>query len=110
MNEKIIKPGVVKRITDQIKDKNPLYTTEAVDNVLSAFFDVITTAIADGDSIILNGYMTVKPQHRAEIVTSGNIGEKTVVPEHYAVRLKAGTQLKEAAKQLTEKQIGGNNE
>ena len=110
MNEKIIKPGVVKRITDQIKDKNPLCTTEAVDDVLTAFFNVITTAIAEGDSIILKGYMVVKPQLRAEIVTSGNIGKKTIVPEHYAVRLKAGTQLKEAAKQLTEKQIGGNNE
>ena len=54
--------------------------------------------------------MVVKPQHRAEIVTNGNVGEKTVVPEHYAVRLKAGAQLKEAAKQLTQRQIGGRNE
>lgn len=107
MNEKIIKPGVVKRITDQIKDKNPLCTPEAVDDVLTAFFNVITAAIAEGDSIILNGYMVVKPQLRADCVSgNGTMGEKIIVPRHYVAKLKAGTKLKEAAQQLTEKQIG----
>lgn len=110
MNEKIIKPGVVKRITDQIKDKNPICTPEAVDDVLTAFFNVITTAIAEGDSIILKGYMVVKPQLRADCVSgNGTMGEKIIVPQHYVAKLKAGAQLKEAAKQLTEKQIGGRN-
>lgn len=106
MNEKIIKPGVIKRITDQIKDKNPLCTPEAVDDVLTAFFNVITAAIAEGDIIILNGYMTIKPQHRDTYISNSQIGEKKVIPEHYVTKIKAGAKLKEAAQQLTEKQIG----
>lgn len=111
MNEKIIKPGVVKRITDQIKDKNPLCTPEAVDDVLTAFFNVITSAMSEGDSVILKGYMTIKPlhrpQYRANTIASGDTKFKTIViPEHYVAKIKAGTKLKEAAQQLTEKQIG----
>lgn len=111
MNEKIIKPGVIQRITNRIKDKNPLYTPKAADDVLTAFFNVITDAIANGDSIVLNGYMTVKPQFRAKSISSNGItGEKIIIPEHYTAKLKAGAKLKEAAKQLTEKQIGEINE
>lgn len=55
--------------------------------------------------------MVVKPQLRADCVSgNGTMGEKIVVPKHYVAKLKAGAQLKEAAKQLTEKQIGGRNE
>ncbi len=111
MNEKIIKPGIVKRITEQIKTKNPMYTGETVDDVLSAFLNVITTSIANGDRVVLNGYLTIYPQYRAKRKARNVVkNSEIIVPEHYKVVIKAGTNLKEAAKKLTEKQIGEINE
>ncbi len=111
LNEKIIKPCVIRKITDQIKPKYPLLKAEAVNDILSAFFNVITASIEKGDSVILNGYMTILPQYRAKR-KARNIAKNSevIVPEHYKVILKAGTNLKEAAKKLTQKQIGGKNE
>lgn len=38
MNERIIKPGVVKMIIDHTKTKNKKYTQETVNDILTAFF------------------------------------------------------------------------
>lgn len=104
MGEKIIKPGVVKRIVDLTKSRNQKYTQEVVNDILTAFFDVIEEAISHGDTIILNGYMTIEPQYRAER-KARNVAEniEIIVPKHYKVSIKAGSKFNQAAKCYTEK-------
>ncbi len=106
MNEKIIRPGVVKKIVDLTKSRNQPYTQEVVNDVLTAFFDVVEDAIANGNSINLNGYLTIETQYRAER-KGRNVSENTeiVVPEHYRVNIKPGSKFNNAAAIYTEKQI-----
>ncbi|MCI8744774.1 MAG: hypothetical protein HFI23_03970 [Lachnospiraceae bacterium] len=46
MNEKLIKPGVVKRIADSLRHKDKNYTQEDIETVLSVFWDVVIDAIS----------------------------------------------------------------
>ena len=46
MNEKLIKPGVVKRIADSLRHKDKNYTQEDIETILSAFWDVVIDAIS----------------------------------------------------------------
>ena len=106
MNEKIIKPGIVKRVYDLLYKENQSYTQEAVNDVLTAFFDVIEAAVMNGDSIQLNGYMTIETQYRAA-KKARNVKQNTeiIVPEHYKAIIKPGTKLNNAAKYYTEKHL-----
>lgn len=108
MNEKIIRPGVVKRIVDLTKSKNQNYTQEVVNDILTAFFDVVEDAISNGNSINLNGYMTIETQYK-KASKARNVYENTeiIVPEHYKVNIKAGSKFNQAAERYTELQLGG---
>lgn len=111
MNEKIIKPGVIKRIVDLTKNRNQKYTQEAVSDILTAFFDVVEDAIDKGNSINLNGYMTIELQHRVER-KARNVKANTevIVPEHYRVRIKPGAKFNQAAENFTERMLKTKNE
>ncbi|MGN0163805.1 MAG: HU family DNA-binding protein [Candidatus Ornithomonoglobus sp.] len=111
MKEKLIKHDVVKRIVDLSKSKNHPYTQEEVNNILTSFFDVIENAISNGDSVNLNGYMTIEPQYRAER-KARNVKANTIitVPEQYRVHIKSGIKFNRAAKHYTELKLGGRNE
>ncbi len=111
MNEKIIRPGVIQRIFDLTRNRNQNYNTEAISNILTAFLDVIEDTISKGDSIILNGYMTIEARHRPqkEIYCAGK-GKEITIPEQYRAYIKPGSKLAKAAKQYTEKKIGAVNE
>ena len=104
MNERIIKPGVVKMIIDHTKNKNKKYTQETVNDILTAFFDVVEIAIYKGNSIHINGYMTIEPQYRAER-KARNVQANTEikVPPHYKVNIKSGSRFNQAAEHLTER-------
>ena len=104
MNERIIKPGVVKMIIDHTKNKNKKYTQETVNDILTAFFDVVEIAISKGNSIHINGYMTIEPQYRAER-KARNVQANTEikVPPHYKVNFKSGSRFNQAAERLTER-------
>lgn len=52
MNEKIIKPGVIKRVVDVLKCRNKKYTQEDVENIIFAFWDVIIDGLSNGDYIM----------------------------------------------------------
>lgn len=108
MNEKIIKPGVVKRIADSLRHKDKNYTQEDIETILSAFWDVVIDAISNGDSVKLNGYATIGIKHMAER-KSRNVVENRIMilPEHYRVHFKAGSKLNQAALRFTQKQLGG---
>lgn len=107
MNEKIIRAGVVKRIVDLTKSRNQPYTQEVVNDILTAFFDVVEEAISSGNSINLNGYLTIETQYRKER-KARNVSENTeiIVPEHYKVNIKAGSKFNNAAAIYTEKVKG----
>ena len=106
MNEKNIRSQVVKKIVDITKSRNQIYTLEVVNNVLTAFFDVVEDAITKGDSINLNGYMTIETQYRAER-KARNVSEnkEIIVPEHYRVNIKPGSKLNNAAAIFTKRQL-----
>lgn len=93
---------------DLTKSRNQNYTQEVVGDILTAFFDVMEDAISNGDSINLNGYLTIETQYRKES-KARNVYEnkEIIVPEHYKVNIKVGSKLNQAAKQYTEKQLGG---
>ena len=108
MNEKIIRPGVIKRIVDLTKSRNQSYTQEMVGDILTAFFDVVEEAISNGNSINLNGYLTIETQYRAER-KARNVSEnrEIIVPEHYRVNIKSGSKFNSAAERYTEIQLRG---
>lgn len=111
MNEKIIRPGVIKRVVDLLKSRNRKYTQEDVENIIFAFWDVIIDAISNGDSVNLNGYATIGTKYMAER-KSRNVAEnkEMILPEHYRVYFKAGSKLNQAATAYTQKQLGVKNE
>lgn len=108
MDERIIRPGVLKRAAELLKCRGRRYTQEDVENVMSAFWDVVIDAVREGDSVNLNGYLSVGTKHMAER-RARNVAEdrEITVPEHYRVCLKAGTKLNRAAMEFTERRLGG---
>lgn len=122
MNEKIIRPGVVKRVVEKLKgtkiqiggnkylykrEYNLKYTQEIVDNVICAFMDVIVDIIENGDSVKLNYYMILEPKYYAERrARNVHDGTEVIVPAQYRVRLHTGSKLEEACKRLSERELG----
>lgn len=107
MNEKIIKPGFVKRIADLLKSREQKYTQEEIECVLLAFWDVIIEALENGNSINLNGYATLKTKHMAERKSRNVVENKEIIlPEQYRIYFKPGSKLKQAAGKFTQKQLG----
>lgn len=111
MNERIIKPGLIKRVVDLLKCRNKKYTQEDVENIVFAFWDVIIEALSNGNSVNLNGYATIGTKYMAER-KSRNVAEnkEIVLPEHYRVHFKAGSKLNRAATVFTQKQLGDDKE
>ena len=108
MNEKIIRPGLIKRVVDLLKCRNKKYTQEDVENIVSAFWDVIIDALSNGDSVNLNGYATIETKYMAERKSRNVVENKEMVlPEHYRVYFKSGSKLNHAAMDFTKKQLGG---
>ncbi len=109
MNERITKPRLIKRTVDLLKHRNKKYTQEDVEVILSAFRDIVIEAVSNGDSINLNGYATIGTKYMAKRKSRNVIeNQELIVPEHYQVRLKAGSKLKQAAMDFTRKKLGGN--
>lgn len=108
VNEKIVKPGVIKRTVGLLKCRNKKYTQENVESIVSAFWDVIIDALSNGDSVNLNGYATIGTKYMAER-KSRNIAEnkEMILPEHYRVYFRPGSKLNQAALTFTQKELGG---
>lgn len=62
MKQKIIKPGVVRRIAEKIADEGINIPKETVDICLTAFLDTVADILSEGDSIVLKGYMNIYPK------------------------------------------------
>lgn len=123
VSEEIIKPGLVRRIVDKLdgtkiviggnkefykKEYHLQYTQEIVDNVLSALLEVMEDEIEKGNTIRLNGYMTIKPAYRNPRLAR-NVYEniEIKIPARYKLKLKAGKRLTEACKRFNDKNKDG---
>ena len=53
MKQKIIKPGVVRRIAEKIADEGINIPKETVDICLTAFLDTVADILSEGDSVEL---------------------------------------------------------
>lgn len=107
MNEKIIRPGLIKRVVDLLKCRNKKYTQEDVENIVSAFWDVIIDALSNGDSVNLNGYATIGTKYMAERKSRNVVKNKEMIlPAHYRVCFKAGSKLNQTVMTYTQKQLG----
>ncbi len=121
MNKDVTKPELVKRITDKLDNKKIVrggnkhfykrkyhlqYTQEIVDNVLGALLHTIKDAISEGDSIQLNGYMTIKPIY-CNPRTARNVYENKEIqlPARYKLKIKAGSKLNAACEQFNDKEV-----
>ena len=107
MNEKVIKPGVTKRMVDLLKSSNTPYTQEDVENVMAAFWDVICDSIEDGDSIKIKNYVKMEPKYYKSVKLNANGFnniKENIVPERYRVRFTMGEYLKNACRSLTERE------
>lgn len=62
MKQKIIKPGVVRRIAEKIADEGINIPKETVDICLTAFLDTVADILSEGDSVVLKGYMNIYPK------------------------------------------------
>lgn len=108
MKERIIRPGVVNEIMGLTKRENHSYTYEEVDEILSAFFNVMEAEISKGNSIHFNGYMKIEPKFNKERKARNVIlGEEVIIPARYRVSIKPGEKLKNAAAVYTDKELGG---
>ena len=110
MNEKIIKPGLIQRIFDLTKSRKQNHSIEPINEILTAFLDVVQNSVSVGNSIVLNGYMIIESRHRPqkEIYCVGK-GKAITIPEQYRAYIKSGSKLANAAKRYTEKKMGEMN-
>ena len=106
MNEKIIRPGLIKRVVDLLKCRNKKYTQEDVENIVSAFWNVIYESIENGDSIKINNYVKMEHKYYKAVKLNANgfnnITEN-IVPARYRIRFTMGERLKEACRRLSQK-------
>ncbi len=115
MNQKINKNDLVRRISDKLSDERIVvggnkelykrkyhlsYSHVIIRKVLNAFLDVLVDAIAEGNSVGLDGCMILEPKYHKE----------TITPAGYRLKLRTGVRMKAACKQLTEKMKKENDE
>ncbi len=106
MNETIIRPGVIKQICDLTRSRNTPYSKETVNDILTAFFDVVEQAILDGNAVVLNGYMTIAPKYKKGKYARDIAHNKRIyIPPLYKTHIKAGSRLNQAAKKYTERKL-----
>lgn len=105
MKEEIIKPGIIRRIIQKAeKDNQTVISEETVNLVLSAFFDSIIEALENGNCVKLKGYMTIYPKlYNPKKVHNVADNQIVHIPERYKPRIKAGSKLENACKNLMEK-------
>ena len=111
MREEIIRPGITRRIIDKVESDGNTATQDAVDMIISAFLDCIVDILAAGDCIKLKGYMTIYPQlYKSKQVQ--NIADKSMIniPSQYKAKIKAGTKLNNACKQLMAREENNHGE
>ncbi len=82
------------------------YTQKIIANVLDAFWEVVSEAIEDGNSIKINNYIKMEPKYYKEVKLNANGFnniKENIVPARYRVRFTMGERLKESCRRLSQK-------
>ena len=82
------------------------YTQKIIANVLDAFWEVVSEAIEDGNSIKINNYIKMEPKYYKAVKLNANGFnniKENIVPARYRIRFTMGKHLKEACKRLSQK-------
>lgn len=64
MNQKVIKPGIVRRMVERIESSGQSVSPEIADMCVTAFLDAVADILSEGDTVILRGYMNIYPKSR----------------------------------------------
>ena len=97
MNQKVIKPGIVRRMVERIESSGQSVSPEMADMCITAFLDT------EGDTAILRGYMTIYPKYcKSKEVKNVMDKSRVTIPAHYKAGIKAGKKLNEACQNLIE--------
>lgn len=103
MKEEIIKPGIVRRIIEKVENEDGLViSSETADIILIAFLETVADILSEGDSIKLKGYMTIYSQlYKSKQIK--NVADQLIVniPARYKAKIKTGTKLNNACKNLS---------
>jgi len=85
-------------VVGKVAEKAGLSKTQA-DAALSAFQEVLTSALAEGETVRLTGFLTAERSERAARTgRNPRTGETIEIPAGYGVKLSAGSALKDAVK------------
>lgn len=82
------------------------YTQKIIANVLDAFWEVVSEAIEDGNSIKINNYIKMEPKYYKAVKLNANGFnniKENIVPARYRIRFTMGERLKEACRRLSQK-------
>ena len=82
------------------------YTQKIIANVLDAFWEVVSEAIEDGNSIKINNYIKMEPKYYKAVKLNANGFnniKENIVPARYRIRFMMGERLKEACRRLSQK-------
>ena len=81
------------------------YTQKIIANVLDAFWEVVSEAIEDGNSIKINNYIKMEPKYYKAVKLNANGFnniKENIVPARYRIRFTMGERLKEACRRLSQ--------
>ena len=97
MNQKVIKPGIVRRMVERIESSGQSISPEMADMCITAFLDTVADILSEGDTAILRGYMNIYPKYcKSKEVKNVMDKSRVTIPAHY----KAGKKLNEACQNL----------
>lgn len=83
-------------LIQKLADENPHLYQRDVERIVSAVFDEITDALANGDRVELRGFGAFSVKHRdARIGRNPRTGESVEVPEKRAPFFKTGKDLRD---------------
>lgn len=96
MDTKISKSDLVAKVMESVKDGD-IPSKAAADRIVSAVFDNIVNAVADGGEVTIVGFGTFKAVDRAEKEgINPQTHEKIVIPAKHVPKFSAGKAFKDA--------------
>jgi nucleoid DNA-binding protein len=105
LKEEIIKPGIVRKVVEKMEDNSIVIYPETVDMVISAFLDSIVDILEEGDCVKLKGYVTIYPKYYKAKKVNNIVDNQVIdIPERYKPKIKAGSKLENACKNLMKKE------
>ena len=106
MNQKVIKPGIVRRMVERIESSGQSISPEIADMCVTAFLDTVANILSEGDKVILTGYMNIYPKY-CKSKEVKNVMDKSIVTisAHYKAGIKAGKKLNESCQNLIEQEV-----